>query len=482
MLTIEIPYRDPLAAFAPFADDPVCAFLDSAAPGDPRGRWSYIAAAPFEVLAAGPDGVRIDGRAVGGDPFRVLDARLEHFRAQWAPLRVNEMRPSNTLAHAEDVPANGAEIPFRGGAVGFLGYELGRHLERLPAPHPAVPAMPDMVVGLYDIVLAFDQWTRRAFLISSGAPERDPTARAARAQVRADLVRARLDAPPPPEGRAPGIELLPERPRAEVEAAIARTIAYITAGDIFQANITQRFSAPWPGGDDFALYRRLRALSPAPFAAFMRCGADLSLISASPERFLRLSPDGAVETRPIKGTRPRHADPVRDAAAAAELSASAKDRAENLMIADLMRNDLGRVAETGSVAVPVLCGLESFASVHHLVSVVEARLRPGLGAVDLLRAAFPGGSVTGAPKIRAMEIIHELEGAPRGPYCGAIAWMGFDGAMDSSIVIRTLVRAGDTLLAQAGGGIVADSVPADEYEESLVKIAPLLKAARGEAP
>lgn len=462
MLTIEIPYRDPLAAFAPFAGDPVCALLDSAAPGDPRGRWSYIAAVPFEVIVAGADGVRIDGRPVAGDPFHVLGGRL--------------------AAHAEGFSADGPQIPFRGGAVGFLGYELGRHLERLPLPHAAAPPMPDMVVGLYDVVLAFDQWTRRAFLFSSGAPERDPAARAIRAQARAALIRGRLDAPPPPEGRAPGVRLLPERPRAEVEAAIARTIGYIAAGDIFQANITQRFSAPWPGGDDFALYRRLRALSPAPFAAFLRCGAGLTLASASPERFLSLSRDGAVETRPIKGTRPRHADPARDAAAAAELAASAKDRAENLMIADLMRNDLGRVAQTGSVRVPALCGLESFASVHHLVSVVEARMRPGLGAVDLLRAAFPGGSVTGAPKIRAMEIIHALEGAPRGPYCGAIAWMGFDGAMDSSIVIRTLVRAGDTLLAQAGGGIVADSVPADEYEESLVKIAPLLKAGRGEAP
>ena len=481
MLTIEIPYRDPLAAFAPFAGDPVCAFLDSAAPGDPRGRWSYIAAAPFEVITATADGVRIDGRIVAGDPFGVLAARLKHFRAKRSPLRGHKMPSGNKPAHTDNFSADAAEIPFRGGAIGFLGYELGRHLERLPAPHPAAPPLPDMVVGLYDVVLAFDQWKRRAFLVSSGAPERDAAARALRARARAEEIRTRLDAPAPPEGRAPGMELPPERPRAEVEAAIARAIGYIGAGDIFQANITQRFSAPWPGGDDFALYRRLRALSPAPFAAFLRCGADLTLASASPERFLRLSPEGAVETRPIKGTRRRHADPLRDAAEAAALTTSAKDRAENLMIADLMRNDLGRVSETGSVRVPVLCGLESFASVHHLVSVVEARLRPGLGAVDLLRAAFPGGSVTGAPKIRAMEIIHELEGAPRGPYCGAVAWMGFDGAMDSSIVIRTLVRAGDRLVAQAGGGIVADSVPADEYEESLVKIAPLLKAARGDA-
>ncbi len=193
------------------------------------------------------------------------------------------------------------------------------------------------------------------------------------------------------------------------------------------------------------------------------------MISASPERFLRLHPDGRIETRPIKGTRRRSSARTEDAALAEELLASAKDRAENLMIVDLLRNDLSRVARTGSVRVPQLCGLESFAAVHHLVSSIEAELREGLGPVDLLRVSFPGGSVTGAPKIRAMEIIRELEPARRGPYCGAVAWIGFDGAMDSSIVIRTLVVDGRTVILQAGGGIVADSVPAAEYEETMDK-------------
>jgi para-aminobenzoate synthetase component 1 len=341
-----------------------------------------------------------------------------------------------------------------------------------------------MAFGLYDVIAAFDHAERRAYILSSGRPEAASAARQQRARARALWLHDRLArapaAAPAPDWRARG-RFAPERPRAAVERAVAEVIDYIRAGDIFQANLTQRMAAPVPEGlSDLELYLRLRAISPAPFAAFLKCGAGLSVMSASPERFLSLAPDGRVETRPIKGTRPRGADPAADAALARALLASAKDRAENLMIVDLMRNDLGRVSRTGSVRVPVLCGLETFASVHHLVSVVESTLKPGLGPVDLLRACFPGGSITGAPKIRAMEIIHELEDAPRGVYCGAVAWIGFDGAMDSSIVIRTVTRAGSTLLAQAGGGIVADSDPAAEYEESLVKLAPLLRALSGE--
>ena len=224
----------------------------------------------------------------------------------------------------------------------------------------------------------------------------------------------------------------------------------------------------------------MRAASPAPFAAFLGLGEGAAVVSASPERFLRLGADGRVETRPIKGTRPRRADAAADAAEARALLDSAKDRAENLMIVDLLRNDIGRVCAVGSVRVPVLCGLESFASVHHLVSVVEGRLAPGRTAVDLLRACFPGGSVTGAPKVRAMEIIAELEPARRGPYCGSIAWLGADGGMDSSIIIRTLcIGASGRVAAQAGGGIVADSDPAAEHEESLTKAAALLRALDG---
>ncbi len=458
-------YCDPVQVFRAFAGDAHAVLLHSAATDAQRGRYSYIAAEPFQVLTADGDGVRVDGTPIGGDPFTVLAEALR------------------TYAMPADEASDG--VPFTGGAVGFLSYELGGQLERLPEPRAGLP-IPLMVMGLYDVVLAFDHHTRCATLFSSGQPDLVPGARAARATARARHMRRRLESqgpmPEPPDWNT-GASWRLDLPRADMEARIARTIAYIEAGDIFQANITQRALAPRPAGlSDHDLYRRLCALTPAPFAAFLRCGADLSLLSASPERFLKLDADGWVETRPIKGTRPRDADPARDAAEAEALRASAKDRAENLMIVDLMRNDLGRVCRLGSVTVPQLCALETFASVHHLVSEVRGRMRPGLGAVDLLRACFPGGSITGAPKVRAMEIIHELEPVPRGPYCGAIAWMGFDGAMDSSIVIRTLIRAGDTLVAQAGGGIVADSDPAAEYEESLVKIAPLLRAVIGGVP
>lgn len=453
-----IAYRDPAAVFEVFAADPYAALLHSCACDGARGRYSYIAAEPFRVIRAQAGGVFVNGQSVSDDPFTVLEREL----AACPP------------------PDSPGPTPFCAGAVGFLGYELGQHLEHLPAPRRDPFDPPSLVMGLYDSVIAFDHHDQKAFVLSSGAPEAERAARARRADHRAAHLIARLEGAP---NHAPAPAWIhagtwsADLDRATFEARIARVIAYIQAGDIFQANLTQRFRATLPDGlDDSALYARLRALSPAPFAARLNCGPDLCILSASPERFLRLSTDGQVETRPIKGTRPRAPDPRRDAAFAAALRDSAKDQAENLMIVDLMRNDLGRVAQLGSVRVPVLNGLESFASVHHLVSVVEARLRPGLGPVDLLRATFPGGSITGAPKIRAMQIIHELEPAPRGPYCGAIAWIGFDGAMDSSIVIRTLTRVREHVSAQAGGGIVADSDPADEYEESMIKLAPLLRA------
>ncbi|TCT03295.1 aminodeoxychorismate synthase component I [Aquabacter spiritensis] len=463
MHIVPLAVTDPSAAFVPFARDPVSALLQSCAPDGARGRYSYLAVAPFRVIVADSDGVRVDGRPVDGDPFAVLKREIAALPAPDGP----------------------CPVPFSTGAVGMFGYELGGHVERLPAPRPDAARVPHLLVGLYDTVIAFDHAQGTACLLSSGAPLHDPAARAARAADRAAQILARLAAAP---ATAPAADFSvrgrwqPEQSRTAVEAAIARTIGYIQAGDIFQANLTQRLRAPRPAGlDDFGLFLRLRALSPAPFAALLALGPDAAVIGASPERFLRLAADGTVETRPIKGTRPRGADPAGDAALAADLLASVKDRAENLMIVDLMRNDLGRVSALGSVAVPVLNGLETFASVHHLVSVVTSRLAPGLGAVDLLRACFPGGSVTGAPKIRAMEIIHELEPVPRGPYCGAVGWIGLDGAMDTSIVIRTLVRAGETLFAQAGGGIVADSDPAAEYEEAMVKLAPLLRALEGGA-
>jgi para-aminobenzoate synthetase component 1 len=455
----EIAWCEPALAASACADDPYCAFLDSAADGDPRSRYSYVCTSPFLVVEAAGASVTVNGRAAAGNPFSVLEGEL----ARWRVL-----------------PGE-APVPFLGGAVGMLGYELGGWLERLPQRHADLLGIPDMVFGFYDVVLAFDRAARRCWVLSSGFPEIEPGARRARAAARAEALVRRLE-PAPAAKDVGGWHC---RWRADFEPAayeerIRRVLDYIRAGDIFQANFTMRFQAARPPGlRPFDLYTRLRALSPAPFAAFLSCGPKLGLASVSPERFLRLSPDGRIETRPIKGTRPRHADPAVDEQEARALMASEKDRAENLMIVDLMRNDIGRVSEVGSVGVPVLFGLESFASVHHLVSVVQGQLRSGLGPVDLLRATFPGGSVTGAPKVRAMEIINELEASRRGPYCGSVAWIGFDGAMDSSIVIRTLVLTEAAVVAQAGGGIVADSNPGAEYEELLVKVLPLLRALEG---
>ena len=250
---------------------------------------------------------------------------------------------------------------------------------------------------------------------------------------------------------------------------------YILAGDVFQVNLSQRLETAAPG-DLFALYRDLRRRNPAPFAAYLDFG-PLRILSASPERFLRFDPAGrGVETRPIKGTRPRGRSAALDRALRRELETSPKDRAENVMIVDLLRNDLSKVCEPGSVRVPGLLDLEEHPTVFHLVSTITGRLREGLDAADLLSAAFPGGSVTGAPKIRAMEIIGELEPTHRGPYCGAIGYWSVTGALDTSIVIRTYVAAGGRLYFQAGGGIVADSTPKEEYRETLDKAEALVDA------
>ncbi len=446
MLTIPIPCGDPAALFRSWAAEPWAMLLDSAAPHPRNGRFSYIVAEPFQTVESIGGRTLVDGAPQPGSPFDALERALA----------------------AYPLPSPGP-VPFTGGAVGFIGYEAGTALEGLRSRHGNPGGQPDMAFGLYDVVAAFDRETRSAWVVAA-RPE---------AEERAHRMAARLSVPPPEQSAGPApVRWRSELARPDYLDRVGRVLEYIRAGDIYQANFTQRFLADVDGTlDAYALFERLRRLSPAPFAAFLNCGPRLRLAGASPERFIRLRADRTIETRPIKGTRPRHADPAADAAAAAELSASIKDRAENLMITDLLRNDLARVSEVGSVKVPVLFGLESFASVHHLVSVVTSRLLPGLGPVDLLRAACPGGSITGAPKIRAMQIIDELEVARRGAYCGSVAWIGFDGAMDSNIVIRTLSVTQDRVIAQAGGGIVADSDPAAEHEEMLVKARAQLRAA-----
>jgi para-aminobenzoate synthetase component 1 len=458
VLAQEIAFVDPLRAFAALRDLPAAVLLDSARVDPLLGRWSYVAADPFMLLTSKDGRIRLGERSLTGDPFAVLQRLL---RA--SPLERDPALP-----------------PFQTGAAGYLGYDLCHHLERLPAPELDDLRFADLMLGFYDTVVAFDLIEMRAWVMSSGLPEISPEPRMHRRRARLDWLVGRLaDAPEPSQPSAVAAGPVDSGfSRDAYEAMVARVVDYILAGDIFQANVSQRFTAQLPNElSPFDLYRRLRARNPAPFAAFMDFG-DTVIASASPERFLRLD-GGKVETRPIKGTRPRHPDPATDAALGAELQASEKDRAENVMIVDLLRNDLSRVCREHSVLTPEICALHSFATVHHLVSTVTGELRQGADAVDLLRATFPGGSITGAPKIRAIEIIAELEPTRRGPYCGALLWLGLDGSMDSAITIRTFAIKGRTVTFQAGGGIVADSQPAAEYDETLDKARALIKALAG---
>ena len=452
LLPSEVP-ADPVAWCRAFADRPGVALFDSALRHERLGRYTFLGIDPFARLEADRSGVRLNGAGLAGDPFDAIGELCARYRVE----------------PAADVP------PFQTGLAGYFGYGLRHHVERVPTHAHADVAWPDLILGLYDLVLAVDHVEGRAWLLASGYPETTPQARRERAEARIGWARERLSratkATPAPSW---AIAAKSDFRQAEFEHAVRRTIDYIEAGDIYQANITQRFRARLPAGfDRLSLYQALRLRNAATFGAYLDFGAT-GILSSSPERFLKLA-DGKVETRPIKGTRPRGRSAAEDQALAVELLASAKDRAENLMIVDLLRNDISRVCKIGSVKAPTLFGLESYATVHHLVSVVAGELAPDRSAVDLLRACFPGGSVTGAPKIRAMEIIAELEPTSRGPYCGSIGYLSADGGMDSNIVIRTYCIQGQDLTFQVGGGIVADSDPHAEYEESLAKAKALIE-------
>ncbi len=431
----------PVEGLCALAGLPGLCFLDSAMVHPETGRFSFLMADPFEVFRGGD-----------GDPW-------------------NELR-SMLAAYPMPADPDPQAPPFRGGAAGFFTYELARTLyPGLPFPDDHT-AWPDLAVGFYDVVVVFNHQKQTAWLYSSGYPAREESARKAHAQNRAEiflglLQRGSHTAPSDftPLNRALWQSNFDEE---SYRQAVGRVRSYIRAGDIFQANISQRFTASLPDNwEDLAFYLRLRAVNPAPFGALVRLEGGV-VASASPERFVRLSGRHA-ETRPIKGTRPRYPDPGKDREMAEALLASEKDRAENLMIVDLLRNDLSRVCMPGSVRVPAPCALESYAGVHHLVSVVEGRLEPGHDALDLLKACFPGGSVTGAPKRRSMEIIAELEGIPRHVYCGALGYIGFDGSMDTCIPIRTLLIRGGQVSFQVGGGITWLSDPGEEYRETMDK-------------
>jgi para-aminobenzoate synthetase component 1 len=454
-----------------FAVYPFFLFLDSAATDSPGGRYSFVTADPFATLFVRGPAVFAPApkRYPSGNPWAALAELLAPFRTATVP----------------GLP------PFQGGAAGLFGYGLCHHVERLPPSRRDEFRVPDLAVGLYDWVLAFDHHADRAWIISTGLPRRLEAGRqcaASRLRWAREVLHMRprttqlLRSPPlaaadlAPQFELPGLPGVTSNfDRPGYLAAAGRAIDYIHAGDCFQVNLSQRLLSP-AQLPPLELYCRLRERNPAPFAGYFDLG-DFVVASASPERFLCVQ-DGAVQTRPIKGTRPRGATPEEDRRQRDELLHSAKDRAENVMIVDLLRNDLGRVCAYGSVRVEAVCRLETYRTVHHLVSEVRGTLRPGMGLVDLLRAAFPGGSVTGAPKVRAMEIIAELEPTARGPYCGSLGYVGFDGTMDTSILIRTFTAGRGWLQFPVGGGIVADSTPAEEYAETLHKAEGLLRALR----
>ena len=477
------PAPDPVACCERLAGVPYRLFLDSAADPERLGRYSFLTADPVAVVwSKGAVTERVS--LPGGERERLSVDALSAVRAMLAP---------HAAAPVAGVP------PFQGGAAGYIGYDLGALLERLPAPRYDDLAIPDVVLGVYDWVVAWDHAAGRAWVISSGLPH-EGAARRRHAAARLAVVRRRLAGAAPRRDGRPAPPALPTRgrvapapsyPVGDADAggvrglcssfthagyldAVARVRDYIAAGDIFQANISQRLEAPL-AESPWALYRRLRRRNPAPFAAYLELG-DIAIVSASPERFVRVGDERQVETRPIKGTRPRGVGPEHDAALGRALTESAKDRAENLMIVDLLRNDLSRVCVPGSVRVPELFALEHYSTVHHLVSTVVGELAPGADAVDLLVATFPGGSITGAPKVRAMEIIAEIEPSRRGVYCGAIGYLSVTGALDTSIVIRTYLALGERVYFSVGGGIVADSDPEQEYRETLDKAQALLAA------
>jgi para-aminobenzoate synthetase component 1 len=448
-------------AFQRLASLPHVVWFDSAARAPRLGRYSFLAADPFAW---------IERSATDADPLAELSAAWRQY-------------PAATDARLP---------PFQGGVAGVFGYELGRSLESsVPAPRFDDLPTPALAAGLYDVVLAFDHEASRAWIVSQGLPEVTVAARGERAAARLAQFRRLLAGPPaarhsaaPPPRSTPLAALAPQFPLPlsgvtsnlsadDYRAMVRRGIEAIYAGEVFQVNLAQRLLAPAaaPASD---LYLRLRERNPAPYAGYLD-GGEWQIASASPECFLTVR-DGRVETRPIKGTRGRHPAPEADLYSGDELRTSEKDRAENVMIVDLMRNDLSRVCRADSVHVDQLCRLETYAYVQHLVSVVRGELRGGLTPFDLLRASFPGGSITGAPKVRAMQLIAELEPAARGPYCGSLAYVGFDGAMDASILIRTITAGSGWWQLPVGGGVVAQSKPDDEYGETWHKARGLLKA------
>jgi para-aminobenzoate synthetase component 1 len=447
--------------FETFKNRPFSFFLDSGMDPGKLGRYSFMGSDPFLVLQSRGeeislirDGVKENRR---GNPFDVVGELLATYSLDKCP----------------------SGIPFVGGAVGYFSYDLCHFIERLPATAVDDLNLPECYLAFYDTAIAFDHLEGKAYLVSTGFPELEERKRKWRGAEKLEEMKSRtlnkssfsgeLISIPAEEG----IVLKSNFSHQEYLKAVAIAREYICAGDIFQVNLSQRFEADL-NIPPYELYQRLRQINPAPFASYLDFDG-VSVVSASPERFLKVHGDW-VETRPIKGTRPRSKSMAEDEALSQELLSSAKDRAENVMIVDLERNDIGRVCRYGTVQVTELAILETYPTVFHLTSTVRGRLRSGKNRIDLLKATFPGGSITGAPKVRAMEIIDELEPTRRSVYTGSIGYLSFSGEMDINIVIRTFLIKGEKAYFQVGGGIVYDSEPEAEYEETLDKARALIQA------
>lgn len=449
---IVVPYHaDSRVYFLALQDLPYPVWLDSCQPASERGRYDIIAAEPTTLLTT----------RAGESLIQDLTGREPDRRSHQDPFTlINELMPPV----CQSAQLDAERLPFCGGAIGFFGYDLARQLERLPSLAKADLSLPDLHIGLYPWALVIDHETQTSAIVAlPGADTRLAESRLnAETHLKSFLEK---DAEPFKINRFDS--------NINIDSYIEKfdTIQeHILEGDCYQVNFAQRFSANF-SGDPLAAYLSLRLASPAPFAGFIPL-ENGAIASVSPERFIDCD-DGLASTSPIKGTAPRDPDPSQDKRNARALENSEKDRAENLMIVDLLRNDLSRCCE--QVNVPTLFELQSFANVHHLVSTIEGRLKPGETPLSLLRAAFPGGSITGAPKIKAMEIIESLESHKRGPYCGSLGYISACGRMDTSIAIRTLVFDNGRVHCWGGGGIVADSTAEAEYQESLTKVTLLMR-------
>jgi para-aminobenzoate synthetase component 1 len=436
-------------------NDPFCFFLDSRIDHNRLGRYSFVGSDPFLVFKSqgGKNEVRRGNsiELLKGNPFDILKNLLSKYRLITPP----------------DLP------PFMGGAVGYFAYDLKHFVEKLPSQSKDDTNIPLCYLAFYDTVIIFDHLKGEVWIASTGLPEESERLKRIKAETRLDefshklsTIKKSITSSPPTLPKQGVIELKSNFTQEDYIRAILKAKEYIAAGDIYQVNLSQRFSARI-ATPPFALYKILRTLNPAPFAAYLNFGG-ITVISSSPERFLRIS-GRSVETRPIKGTRPRGGGKVEDERFKNELLKSTKDRAELVMIVDLERNDLGRVCEYGTVRVPEVITLETYATVFHLVSTITGKLKSDKDHIDCIKACFPGGSITGAPKIRSMEIIDELEPTQRKVYTGSIGYLGFNQQTDLNIVIRTMLYCDDTVHFQVGGGIVADSDPTLEYEETLHK-------------